>query len=97
MCTGRPGKDACAVLRFCTGLHRSGMKRRVRGGGIVVAHGPGRSGNYLRKLVEATGRNPAKPGEVRHIRVIHDEWCSMIAGRGPCDCDPSIEIPGREQ
>ena len=97
MCTGPLGKDACAVLRFCTGLHRFGMKRRVRGGGIVVANGPGRSGNYLRKLVEATKRNPAKPGEVRHIRVVHDEWCSMIAGRGPCDCDPSIEIPGRER
>jgi hypothetical protein len=60
---------------------------------VVVACGPGRSGNYLRKLLEATAHNPARPGEVRHIRVVHDEWCSLIAGRGPCDCDPSIEIP----
>jgi hypothetical protein len=63
----------------------------------MVARRRHRQGNYVRKLDEATARVPPKPGEVRHISVVHDNWCSLIAGKGPCDCDPSIEILGREQ
>jgi hypothetical protein len=63
----------------------------------LIARRRNRQGNYVRKLDEATARVPLKPGEVRHISVVHDNWCSLIAGKGPCDCNPSIEILGREQ
>ncbi len=97
MCTGWPGKAACAVHRFCTGLHRFDLERQVTRRGIVIASSRHRRGNYLRKLADARKANPSKPGEVRHVSVVHDERCSLIAGKGPCDCDPEVEILGREQ
>jgi hypothetical protein len=68
-----------------------------RGGSISVAQGKIRAGNYLKKLDEARKTNPPKRGEVRHVDVAHDDRCSLIKGGGPCDCEPSIEILGREQ
>jgi hypothetical protein len=67
-----------------------------RGGRIAVVQGKIRAGNYLKKLAEARKADPPKPGEVRHVEVVHEEWCSLIKGGGPCDCDPDVKILGRE-
>ena len=28
-----------------------------------------------------------KPG-VYHVTIFHDDWCDLLAGTGPCNCDP---------
>ena len=52
-------------------------------------------GNHMPKILEAMRSNPSLAGGVKHVCVKHDKWCSLLAGRGPCDCDPDIEILGR--
>jgi hypothetical protein len=29
------------------------------------------------------------------ITVRHDSWCDLMAGRGPCNCDPAVGPPVR--
>ena len=64
---------------------------------VLVLGNWDRPGNHMPKILEAMRRNAAQSGGVRHVSVMHDNWCSMLAGRGPCDCDPDVEILGREQ
>ncbi len=55
------------------------------------------AGNYVAKIKLATDHNPPKPGTVCHVSIAHDDWCDMLAGRGPCNCDPKVTLLGREQ
>jgi hypothetical protein len=55
------------------------------------------SGNYFAKLIAASLLNPPKPGTVNHVSIAHDAWCDLLAGKGPCNCDPQVQILGREQ
>ena len=54
-----------------------------------------RTPNYIPRVVAAlrqsglTGR-----GQVAHAYVAHDEWCAMLSGRGPCNCNPDIRVTG---
>ena len=25
-----------------------------------------------------------------HVTVAHDDWCALINGRGPCNCNPVV-------
>jgi hypothetical protein len=29
--------------------------------------------------------------------VRHDDWCAFLGGRGPCDCNPDIEVKRIEE
>jgi hypothetical protein len=30
------------------------------------------------------------PG-VYHVEVRHDAWCDLLHGRGPCNCNPTVQ------
>ena len=34
------------------------------------------------------------PG-VHHVEIRHDDWCSLLNGRGVCDCAPDVESGAR--
>lgn len=55
------------------------------------------NGNYFRKVLEAAKKNPPRPGTVNHVSVAHDDWCNLLSGKGPCNCDPEVTILGVEQ
>jgi len=55
-----------------------------------------------RRLVEQYLRQPyigealrvvqrGKAGRLQHINVYHDADCSLLAGRGFCNCSPTVE------
>jgi len=52
--------------------------------------------NYIPKVVAAlrqsglTGR-----GQVAHAYVAHDDWCALLSGRGPCNCNPDVRVTGK--
>ncbi|MGA2977322.1 MAG: hypothetical protein ABSF77_18600 [Spirochaetia bacterium] len=50
---------------------------------------------YRRKLLRLLRhRQLPPPGAVLDIDVIHDPACALAQGKGPCNCDPDIELPG---
>lgn len=55
------------------------------------------SGNHISKLLEELKSNPPKPGTINHVTVMHDEWCNLLSGKGPCNCSPDIQNLGQEQ
>jgi hypothetical protein len=30
------------------------------------------------------------PG-IHHVNVLHDKWCDLLKGKGPCNCNPEVE------
>ena len=53
---------------------------------------------YARKVIRAIRERQPIPGEIQVVRILHDDWCDLLANRGPCNCDPEIrmpEMPGR--
>ena len=46
---------------------------------------------YMRRILGAYRVGAIPPG-VADVTVRHDDWCALLAGRGPCDCEPDIEI-----
>jgi hypothetical protein len=42
--------------------------------------------------LEALDTGKLKPG-VYVIPVRHDGWCDLLAGKGPCNCDPEVRPP----
>jgi hypothetical protein len=46
---------------------------------------------HLADLLEACQRRPLRPG-VYSVVVCHNPWCLLLANRGPCNCQPDIEI-----
>jgi len=50
-----------------------------------------RTSNHLADLLAATQERPLSPGVYSAV-VRHDSWCSLLNDRGPCDCQPDIEI-----
>ena len=48
-------------------------------------------GSHIADLLTATRERPLPPG-VYTVRVKHDSWCLLLANRGPCDCNPDIEM-----
>lgn len=49
--------------------------------------------NHLLKIqaMVARGELSPAPGDVQHIDVLHDDWCSIFNG-GRCDCKPDIRL-----
>lgn len=50
--------------------------------------------HYLRALLKHLQNTPLDPG-VHHVEIRHDSWCALLAGEGPCNCDPEIETGQR--
>lgn len=46
--------------------------------------------NWLKKVIEAYERGELPKGGVYHLEVAHDDGCSLLAGTGPCDCEPEL-------
>ena len=46
--------------------------------------------NYLATIVARM--NAARPGEVVHVDVLHDDWCFKLGGFGACSCTPDISF-----
>lgn len=38
----------------------------------------------------------AQPGRMVHTTVLHDEWCRLLVGKGPCNCNPVVR-PGKPE
>lgn len=66
-------------------------------GGILFVTDHDYQGNYIPKMMDAARENPPKPGTVNHVAILHDDWCDLLSDKGPCNCDPEIQILGREQ
>lgn len=49
--------------------------------------------NYLPKLIQYLREHPgAVQSEtgLSRVEIQHDGHCALLAGRGPCNCDPTI-------
>jgi hypothetical protein len=44
--------------------------------------------NYIAPLRHHLANSPP-PNGLRHIEVLHDDWCAFFKQR-PCDCNPEI-------
>ena len=55
------------------------------------------TGNYRRKLDRmmqtAVQTGNLHPGRVCAVDVLHDGWCALLAGKGPCNCNPVVKAP----
>jgi hypothetical protein len=38
------------------------------------------------------GKIPTTAGAVSAVNIFHDAWCRLLAGTGPCDCDPEVTV-----
>lgn len=64
------------------------MKSRRRPPPVVPA--------YIDALLKLYAEN-ALPVGVCSVTIRHDDWCDLLHGRGPCNCDPEVEPPERVQ
>jgi len=51
---------------------------------------------YLEQVLEMylAGERPVG---VYAVTVRHDDWCDLLNGRGPCNCDPQVDEPEQVQ
>jgi len=51
--------------------------------------------SYVKKLVDKWHRNRAdyRPGTLYLQKIQHDDWCQLLNGTGPCNCDPDLPAP----
>ena len=47
---------------------------------------------YTEKMLDALQGRQLTPG-LHIVRILHDDWCASLDGRGPCNCDPEIRLP----
>lgn len=50
-----------------------------------------KAARYLDALLKQA-ESVEKPG-LHHVTVSHDGWCNLLAGRGPCNCNPDVSRP----
>ncbi len=60
---------------------------------VVIKYGL--PGNHNAKISEAIQRNPLILGA--DLIVAHDDWCDLLAGTGPCNCDPEVKTRAMKQ
>ena len=49
----------------------------------------------LTELDKAQAAGGLQPGQVYIVSVRHDDWCAVLKGTGPCDCNPDVRPPER--
>lgn len=57
---------------------------------LRIGDAPG--GNYERKVDDLFRSGKIRPPEFRNVEIRHDDWCDLLAGVGPCNCDPDVGI-----
>ena len=64
-----------------------------RGKVAVFTNQPGAS-RYLVKILDNAEKIAAhvQPGRVAVLDVYHNDGCALLAGAGPCDCNPTMQI-----
>ena len=50
--------------------------------------------NHQRKILALinAGTIPTTAGAVSQVDIYHDSWCHLLAGQGPCNCDPEVKV-----
>jgi len=48
--------------------------------------------DYLKRLLNAAAAGAVPRGSVRVATVRHEAGCPLLRGRGPCTCQPEIEL-----
>lgn len=46
--------------------------------------------NYMKLMLANVG--DFKRGHAYHALTLHDDWCEFLNGRGPCNCEPIIQV-----
>jgi len=46
---------------------------------------------YIEQVLKKlnSGEFSAQPG-IRHVVLMHDDWCRLLHGKGACNCEPEI-------
>jgi hypothetical protein len=55
---------------------------------------PRYAGPVIGPALEAVGAGTLAPG-LYEVVVRHESRCDLLAGRGPCNCDPEVGPPRR--
>lgn len=65
-----------------------------RGGNSSMSrkHPHSQTPHYLNKLLSLAGNTQLIPG-IHVARILHDDWCDQLTGRGPCNCNPEVRLP----
>jgi hypothetical protein len=57
----------------------------------------GRPPRYAKRVVavgaKALAEGRLRPGGLYVTDVAHDDWCDLLAGKGQCNCNPSVSAP----
>lgn len=70
--------------------------RRIRIRPTLILTGPGfseiarKQGNYVEKVERLNAESRRRPGQLREVFVMHDDWCGVFKGK-PCHCDPVVK------
>ena len=56
---------------------------------------PNYAARVLARLAQARAQGRLKPGTVHMIDVRHEDGCALLAGAGPCNCNPDVGTPQR--
>jgi hypothetical protein len=54
--------------------------------------GPPEFPSYWQRILALAAQGAFAPGTVRIVHVRHDHWCALLNRRGPCDCNPDLEM-----
>ncbi len=49
--------------------------------------------SYLEDVLKRVAAENIKPGRVYDLNILHDDWCDLINGKGPCNCEPTVSKP----
>jgi hypothetical protein len=58
-------------------------------------HLPSYGRGVIAACTEALAAGTMRPGEVYTVDVLHDDWCALLKGTGPCNCNPTVCAPKR--
>ena len=53
---------------------------------------PGYASRVLDSAESALASGTIRRGQVAHAIVAHDDWCDLLANRGPCNCHPDVRV-----
>jgi hypothetical protein len=72
-------------------MNRSERRRQHKNVLVVSPNSAhARAGNYFSSLLAAGVQS--EPGTVSEAIIRHDDWCDLLTSRGPCNCNPEIQI-----
>jgi hypothetical protein len=51
---------------------------------------------YLEQMLREAKTLDLSKGGVFQMNIAHDEWCALLAGKGECNCNPTVS-PAKEK